>query len=296
MATLSNYGPHTDAKHRILRRYLEAWLPIMGMAPGPTDQRGPALVVVDGFSGAGRYDTGEQGSPLIMLDAYLEHRSRARIRQRIHFFFIEKEKKFISNLEEEVGRKPLEDSNADVEFRHGLFAEQFPDVIRQMKGRYARMPATFAFIDPFGLKDNSLELTSGLAVQQRCEVLVYLPNGFMARFESTDEFAPALDHLYGSRDAWVYAKEIKHIEERRAWMRDRFGEVLSAQTTGSCLAFDIRGDQVTANAQQTWRLSQWDDSEVREVASAEASGSASRSIRDHRESGHPTCWYGHPTA
>lgn len=240
MAVLSNYGPHTAAKHRILRRYLEAWLPIMAGARGPSGQREPALVVVDGFSGAGRYDTGEKGSPLVMLDAYLKHSRRKQIEQPVHFIFIEKEKKFISHLEGEVSAKPLAGSKAFVQFRHGLFADQFPEVIGQLKERYDQMPATFAFIDPFGLKDNSLELTSGLAVQERCEVLVYLPTGFMARFESTDEFAQPLDHLYGSRDAWVHANEIEEIEQRRAWMRDRFAEVLSAQTNGTCLAFDIQ--------------------------------------------------------
>lgn len=240
MARLTGYGPHTAAKHKILRGYLEAWLPIMSRARGPRGQSEPALVVIDGFAGAGRYDNDEQGSPLVMLDAYLEHDHRDQITQPVHFFFIEKEKKFMSHLEGEVARKPLEGSNANVQFRPGLFAEQFPSLMKEVTARYGSMPATFAFIDPFGLKDNSLDLTSGLAVEERCEALVYLPTGYMARFQSTAEFERPLDHLYGGREAWIHAKEIENREERRAWMRDRFGEVLSAQTKGNCLAFDIQ--------------------------------------------------------
>lgn len=64
---------HTLAKHRILRGYLEAWLPIMGSWC-------PRLVLVDGFAGPGIYKKGEPGSPIVMLNAYLKHTARDRIR------------------------------------------------------------------------------------------------------------------------------------------------------------------------------------------------------------------------
>lgn len=102
------------------------------------------------------------------------------------------------------------------------------------------MPATFAFIDPFGLKDNTLELTSGVAVQRGSEVLAYLPTGFMARFKSTEEFAPALNNLYGGQGAWAHAKTIANHEDRRIWLRDRFGHVLCEQSGGRFLPFDIQ--------------------------------------------------------
>ena len=38
---------HTVAKHRILRRYLEAWIPIMASRSG-------RLILIDGFAGPGR--------------------------------------------------------------------------------------------------------------------------------------------------------------------------------------------------------------------------------------------------
>jgi three-Cys-motif partner protein len=175
-----------------------------------------------------------------MLDAYLDHEYGDQIRQPVNFVFIEKEAQFVEQLRREVDQKDLASSAGEVEIRHGLFADEFPDSIAALKSRYGRMPATFAFIDPFGLKDNTLDLTSGLAIEQRCETLVYLPTGFMARFESTHEFAPALDRLFGGRDSWIAARDISDGEARREWLRDRFGEVLAAQTGGTCLTFDIR--------------------------------------------------------
>jgi three-Cys-motif partner protein len=240
MSLLSGYGPHTAAKHRILRQYLEAWLPIIERRKGPGAPKETDVVLVDGFAGSGRYDSGQQGSPLVMVDAYLEHDARDRMGQEVHLVCIEKEAAFASRLERELAEMSLEGSRMDAGVRHGLFADRFPALISELRERYGRIPPTFAFLDPFGLKDNTLELTSTLAVETGCEVLVYLPTGFMARFESTQEFETGLDNLYGDRRAWEQAKEIEDHEERRIWLRDRFGEVLSEQTTGRYLPFDIQ--------------------------------------------------------
>jgi three-Cys-motif partner protein len=60
---------HSRAKHAILRRYLGGWLPVMS-------KWNSRLVLVDGFAGPGRYVGGEDGSPLIMLKAFLDHTRR----------------------------------------------------------------------------------------------------------------------------------------------------------------------------------------------------------------------------
>ncbi len=64
--------PHTRAKHRILERYLQAWLPIMS-------SRNERLVIVDGFAGPGIYKGGEPGSPIIELKAFPGHDYKDRI-------------------------------------------------------------------------------------------------------------------------------------------------------------------------------------------------------------------------
>jgi len=56
--------PHTLAKLEILRRYLGAWFSIIC-------QRFDELVYVDATSGPGEYSGGEDGSPLVALDAPL---------------------------------------------------------------------------------------------------------------------------------------------------------------------------------------------------------------------------------
>ena len=63
--------PHTAAKHAILRRYLDAWIPIMSRYHG-------RVLYIDGFAGPGIYEHGEPGSPLIALDAACPGAERPR--------------------------------------------------------------------------------------------------------------------------------------------------------------------------------------------------------------------------
>ena len=52
--------PHTRAKHEILKRYLQAWMPILS--------RGnfPEIMYIDGFAGPGKYTGGEDGSRVLV--------------------------------------------------------------------------------------------------------------------------------------------------------------------------------------------------------------------------------------
>ena len=75
---------HTVGKHRVLQRYLEAWLPIMLRS----NER---VLFVDAFAGPGEYTRGEKGSPVIALEAFLSHSSRNLMTGDLSFVFIEKD-------------------------------------------------------------------------------------------------------------------------------------------------------------------------------------------------------------
>ena len=74
MESLWDIEPHTLAKHEILKRYLEAWFPILLTY----NQR---IVYLDGFCGPGRYKGGEDGSPIIAIKQALKHFSRSQGRE-----------------------------------------------------------------------------------------------------------------------------------------------------------------------------------------------------------------------
>src|SRR4051794_498002 len=74
--------PHTQAKHKLLRRYLEAWFPILTNSGWHK-----RVVFLDGFAGPGIYRGGEPGSPVIALDALVNHGRFDKL-QRTQFVFL----------------------------------------------------------------------------------------------------------------------------------------------------------------------------------------------------------------
>ena len=87
--TIWQIEPHTSAKNQILRKYLDAWLPILG-----TYNR--RILYIDGFSGPGQYTGGEPGSPIIALQAATAH--RGNLGGELVFWFIEERADRVTHL------------------------------------------------------------------------------------------------------------------------------------------------------------------------------------------------------
>ena len=199
-STLWDAEEHTLAKHRILRGYLDAWIPIMARQTG-------RLILIDGFAGPGRYATGEDGSPLVMLKAYLEHVRREHIDAELQYIFIEKQQDRIDHLQGEVAAtfepngQPL---NVNVVLACGEFADVLPGVLAGLGG--AGRAAVFVLIDPFGYGDCPLDVTSRILALPMCEVLIYVPLPFIARFLDTSAQARTNTLLFGD-ERWRSAIE-----------------------------------------------------------------------------------------
>ncbi len=214
---------HTRAKHTILRKYLDAWLPILGA--GRSAHRD--VVLIDAFAGPGRYEGGEDGSPIIMLKAYLEH--SAELAATPHFFFIEENPSRYARLRDEVAAIELE-SDAQVEVIEGSFGVEFPQLVKRLRATYRPLPPAFAFIDPFGAGDLPEVLSTPLLAIPRCEVLVYVPIGFLARFAETPEFEPIMESLYGGGE-WRAVTHAVTFEEKKRILHDLFLKALQARVS-----------------------------------------------------------------
>ena len=66
--TLWKRSPHTEGKHLVLEHYLNAWFAILGR-----DTLARRILFVDGFAGPGRYEGGEEGSPVVAMRVLAEH-------------------------------------------------------------------------------------------------------------------------------------------------------------------------------------------------------------------------------
>ena len=76
----------------VLRHYMEAWLPIMLSSNG-------RVLFIDAFAGPGRYMGGEEGSPLIALEALRNHAAQQMMTGQINYMFIEKVPERAENLD-----------------------------------------------------------------------------------------------------------------------------------------------------------------------------------------------------
>lgn len=203
--------PHTRAKHEILRRYLQAWTPIL------TQGGFPEIMYVDGFAGPGRYSEGEDGSPVIALRAALEHRDR--IRARIRFEFIERDEERADVLREIIDDLDTPD-NFRIEVSGGeTFETAFEQIIASYPGR--RLPPTFAFIDPFGYSDVPLSIVRDILKHTSCEVLVNFMYEEVNRFLSLPNQEGHFDSLFGTHE-WREGRPIAEPRTRKRFLHDLY--------------------------------------------------------------------------
>jgi three-Cys-motif partner protein len=198
--TLWPIGPHTQAKHLILARYLKAWLPIMASFNG-------RIVYIDAFAGPGRYSKGEEGSPLIALKALLGNPmfDSARRRCNVVFFFIEEDQQRANALEEELSQlKSQTNFPAWVEYKviHGQFAPEMTGLLDQLERERKILAPTFAFIDPFGYSGVPLEVIARIARNPSCECLITFVHQSIVRHGGKPaEWIPEhIDQLFGTNE------------------------------------------------------------------------------------------------
>jgi three-Cys-motif partner protein len=217
----------------VLHGYLQARLPIMGHAAGY-----PELVMIDGFAGPGRYQGREKGSPLLMLDAFLEHAASQRITARLRFIFIEKDERRFANLQREIAPYlPRLRRGVTVELYQDPFDLRMDAILHQLG---PNPPPVFTFVDPFGISDNHTEVTSRVLGHRGCEVLVYVPLYDIARHIRQPEFERHLNNLFAG-GSWRAARDIEGTQDRIALLKNAFeGEL--AKTCGRVMHIEIRNE------------------------------------------------------
>ena len=195
--------PHTLAKHQILRKYWQAWLPIMSRWNG-------RVLYIDGFAGPGLYSGGEPGSPIVALDEAIGH--KASISSEVIFMFIEDSQERSEYLQALLSEKEIP-SNFKYKVLNSKFDETITGVLDQVDSANSRLAPTFALIDPFGYSHTPFEVISRLLSNPRCEVLITFMYQFINRFASNPSQSEHLDKLYGT-NAWRTVIDNSNPSER----------------------------------------------------------------------------------
>ena len=233
--TVWDLDPHTRAKHEILRRYLQAWTPIL------TQGGFPEILYVDGFAGPGRYSRGEDGSPVIALRAALEHRSR--IKATLRFLFIEEKEERARVLREIVDDIPVP-PNFQIEVRgEESFEEAFGPFLTSYRTRGTRPPPIFAFIDPFGWAGVPFSMVEEVMRYRSCEVLVNFMYEEINRFIGHPDQETNFDTFFGTPD-WRKEMGLRNPRERRQFFHDLYLRQLR-ETAGAqyVRSFEMRNER-----------------------------------------------------
>jgi three-Cys-motif partner protein len=211
--TIWDLEPHTRAKHEILKRYLQAWVPILGQ--GKFDQ----LVYVDGFAGPGRYSKGEDGSPVIALRTALQQ--RFPIKSTMVFLFVEKDvdrAKVLQKIVDGIERP----NNYRVKVAGG---QTFESAFAELLGFYTQkgkpLPPTFAFIDPFGWKGVPFSVVKTILSYPSCEVLVTFMYEEINRFIGHPDQEANFDSFFGTT-RWRDGIGIADPRARNRFLHDTY--------------------------------------------------------------------------
>ncbi len=221
--------PHTEAKHAMLRHYLNAWFPILA------SQRFNKIIYLDGFAGPGVYTGGEPGSPLIALEALVNHPHFDRFkRTEFVFIFIESDPASYTSLQEEVTKfwsiqESGEPENVTIELYNNEFTEVANQAVNVKHRLQKQVVPTFAFIDPFGWKGIPMMEIRNLLSSDKCEILLSFMYDGINRFLSDDtpSIISQFTELFGTRE---YRKaEGLNTEMRKKFLRDLYRTQLQGE-------------------------------------------------------------------
>lgn len=198
LETVWNQPPHTKAKHDLLRGYLGAWFGIMGNSPW--DRK---VALLDPFAGPGIYAAGEPGSPIVALSALLDHDLFDSWKgTEFLFLFNEADADRHQSLNAELKRyegsrgAPMP-TNVKIHTTNRTFGEVATELLDDMKPDQQLVPI-FAFIDPFGFSDCSIELIKRLLAYPKAELLIYFDFNNINRFATAGNVDEHLTALFGT--------------------------------------------------------------------------------------------------
>jgi len=183
------YKEHTKVKHTILRKYLSAWIKILG-------RRHKRVCYFDCFAGRGRYADGEEGSPLIALETACRIKKEFSYIDEIVCTFIEKNINNYNNLKEVIDvEKENKEKYAKINILEPI-NDEFSNIMSQIKG-IERLAPSFFFIDPFGFGGVPFEDIKDILSLSKTEVFFSFMVRDANRFLDSSRHRISIEKLFG---------------------------------------------------------------------------------------------------
>ncbi|MDO3401924.1 three-Cys-motif partner protein TcmP [Mycolicibacterium neoaurum] len=190
--TIWKIEPHTQAKHELLTRYLDAWFPIL-------TSWNTKVFYIDGFSGPGTYADGEPGSPLLAIEAARKREAMLK-GSTVMFLFNEGHKRRFEELDarlDELIAAGLPDK-FEIYTRQGEFADMAQELVNDRADR--SFVPTFAFVDPFGWSGVPIDLICKLTRDKRSELFILFSYNSLNRWITEPSQQRNMQELFGCTD------------------------------------------------------------------------------------------------
>lgn len=218
---------HTQAKHALLKGYLDAWFPILvqyGYSP---------ITYFESFAGPGIYSGGEPGSPIVALRSFLDRTDRiVEQAKSVKIVLLEERSDRLQRLREEVAaRFPKLPANVEVTYHEGRCET---DALKVLGAERCWGGPVFAILDAWGL-DVPLPVVARIAKNRSSEVLVTFTSSYLRRFP--DDVSDKADRQVGSRE-WRKVKDIPTGEKAR-FVVDLYRTALKGVGLSFTLPFEL---------------------------------------------------------
>jgi len=197
-------GPHSVAKHTILREYIERYVPIVTRGGTIPNLK---LLLVDGFAGGGDYvvegegEETHEGSPLILINAVRTAEARINLdpgRKKpmtvdASYVFIEKNPKTCAylraTLEKRFGQAFVREK---VTLISGAFEDHLDGILARIKVATGRRPCPIFVLDQYGYSAIPVDMLVKIMKEtSRAEVFLTLAVDHISAHARTSEEALA---------------------------------------------------------------------------------------------------------
>ena len=189
----------SQVKARVVGNYFHAWATII-----LKKSRG-RLAYVDLFAGPGKYGSGIESTPLIILHQGIEN---PQLRERLVTVFTDAQPKYIVSLREAITQLPGIET-----------LKHYPRVEREIvdddmvdKLHTAKLVPTLAFLDPFGYKGLSLALVREILKNWGSDVLFLFNYSRINMGLSNPRIHVAVEGLFGAERARTLRQMLRNVD------------------------------------------------------------------------------------
>lgn len=224
---------HTAAKHDIYQRYLERWFPILLTGK---EKWYPSVTYAEGFAGPGVYKTGERGSPVIALQAFIDKVPPTKGASR--FLFIDDDPRCVALLRKQLApvieKTTRTEETMPVEVVEGTCESELE---KQLTVMDAWGKPIFAMLDSWGNAPIPYRLLQRLAGNVSSEVMItFLPQHFVRFVTKLGESA---DQVFGGDQRWRDVAKLPDGPAQRRHLLDCYRQALSRAGFQHLLGFEL---------------------------------------------------------